>query len=59
MLALLVALPPVAAANELVWVGNDSENTSNFTNSGTWQSNTLPSWGYGNSLKFNTTGSIK
>lgn len=53
LLALIVALPPVAAAADLVWVGNDSLNTSNFTNSGNWQSNTLPSWGYGNSLKFN------
>jgi len=53
LLALLGALPPVAAAADLVWVGNDSLNTSNFSNSGNWQSNTLPSWGYANSLKFN------
>lgn len=50
---LIVALPPVAAAADLMWVGNDAYNSSNFTNSGNWQSNTLPSWGYGNSLKFN------
>jgi len=42
-----------ASAQNLVWVGNDSNNTSNFSNSGNWQSNTLPSWGYANSLKFN------
>ncbi|NBW95719.1 MAG: PEP-CTERM sorting domain-containing protein [Planctomycetia bacterium] len=53
LLALLVALPPVAAAADLVWVGNDAFNSSNFSNSGNWQSNTLPSWGYANSLKFN------
>ena len=52
LLALIVALPPVAAAADLVWVGNDGANTSNFTNTGNWQSNTLPSWGYGNSLRF-------
>jgi autotransporter-associated beta strand protein len=52
LLALIVALPPVAAAADLVWVGNDSLNTGNFSYSGNWQSNTLPSWGYGNSLRF-------
>ena len=45
------ALP--ASAADLVWVGNDSQNTGNFKNSGNWQNNTLPSWGYTNSLKFN------
>ena len=45
------ALP--ASAADLVWVGNDSLNTGNFKNSGNWQNNTLPSWGYTNSLKFN------
>ncbi|MEI6241114.1 MAG: autotransporter-associated beta strand repeat-containing protein [Planctomycetia bacterium] len=44
------SLPALAADN--VWVGGDSQNTSNFTNSGNWQGNVLPSWGYGNSLKF-------
>lgn len=53
LLALIVALPPVAAAADLVWVGNDFYNSSDFSNSGNWQSNTLPSWGYANSLKFN------
>jgi autotransporter-associated beta strand protein len=53
LLALIVALPTVAAAADLVWVGNDAFNSSNFTNSGNWQSNTLPSWGFANSLKFN------
>ena len=52
LLALIVALPPFAAAADLVWVGNDGANTSNFSNSGNWQGNTLPSWGYGNSLRF-------
>ena len=52
LLALIIALPPVAAAADLVWVGNDGANTSNFSNSGNWQGNTLPSWGYGNSLRF-------
>jgi autotransporter-associated beta strand protein len=41
-----------ASAADMVWVGGDSQNTSNFTNSGNWQGNVLPSWGYGNSLKF-------
>ena len=36
LLALIVALPPVAAAADLVWVGNDGANTSNFTNTGNW-----------------------
>ena len=45
------ALP--ASAQDLVWVGGDSESTSNFSNSGNWQNNTQPSWGYANSLKFN------
>jgi autotransporter-associated beta strand protein len=53
LLALMGALPPVAAAADLVWVGNDAFNSSDFSNSGNWQDNTLPSWGYGNSLKFN------
>jgi len=53
LLAVLGAPLPVAAAADLVWVGNDAFNSSDFSNSGNWQSNTLPSWGYGNSLKFN------
>jgi autotransporter-associated beta strand protein len=49
LLALFVALPPVAMAADLVWVG---ATTSSFSNGGSWQGNTLPSWGYGNSLRF-------
>lgn len=45
------ALP--ASAADLVWVGNDSLNTGNFKNTGNWENNTQPSWGYTNSLKFN------
>ena len=52
LLALIVALPPFAAAADLVWVGNDDLNTGNFSNSGNWQGNVLPTWGYGNSLRF-------
>jgi fibronectin-binding autotransporter adhesin len=52
VLALIIALPPVAAAADLVWVGNDGFNSSVFSNSGNWQGNTLPSWGYTNSLTF-------
>jgi len=44
------ALP--ASAADMVWVGGDSQNTSNFTNSGNWQNNTPPTWGYSNSLRF-------
>ncbi|MEI7781488.1 MAG: hypothetical protein WCJ18_06135, partial [Planctomycetota bacterium] len=36
----------------MTWVGGDSQNTSNFTNSGNWQNNTEPTWGSSNSLKF-------
>jgi fibronectin-binding autotransporter adhesin len=53
LLALIVALPPFAAAADLVWVGNDAFDNSNFDRSGNWQGNTLPSWGFTNSLKFN------
>jgi len=42
-----------ASAADLVWVGNDSLNTGNFKNTGNWENNTQPSWGYTNSLKFN------
>jgi autotransporter-associated beta strand protein len=52
VLALIIALAPVAAAADLVWVGNDGFNSSVFSNSGNWQGNTLPSWGYTNSLTF-------
>jgi autotransporter-associated beta strand protein len=53
LLALFVALPPFATAADLVWIGNDGFDNSNFDRSGNWQGNTLPTWGYGNSLKFN------
>ncbi len=53
VLALIIALAPVAAAADLVWVGNDAFNNSDFASSGNWQGNTLPSWGFTNSLKFN------
>jgi fibronectin-binding autotransporter adhesin len=51
--ALLAVRPLPASAGELVWIGNDSGNNSDFTLSGNWQGNTLPSWGYANTLKFN------
>ena len=51
LLALIVALP-FAAAADLVWVGNDGFDNSNFDRSGNWQGNTLPSWGFANSLRF-------
>jgi autotransporter-associated beta strand protein len=35
-----------------VWVGNDGNSIGNFNLSGNWENNTLPSWGYANSLKF-------
>jgi autotransporter-associated beta strand protein len=50
--ALFVVGPMPASAADMVWVGNDGNSIGNFTLSGNWQSNTLPSWGYGNSLKF-------
>ena len=53
LLATVVGRSPVAAAADLVWVGNDAFNNSNFDRSGNWQGNTLPSWGFTNSLKFN------
>ena len=53
LLATVVGRSPVAAAADLVWVGNDAFNNSNFASSGNWQGNTLPSWGFTNSLKFN------
>ena len=52
LLALIVALPPFAAAADLVWVGNDDLNTGNFSNSGNWQGNVLPTWSSSNSLVF-------
>jgi hypothetical protein len=52
LLALIVALPPFAAAADLVWVGNDAFDNSNFDRSGNWQGNTLPTWGFANSLRF-------
>ena len=52
LLALFVVLPPFAAAADLVWVGNDSLNTGNFSYSGNWQGNTLPTWSSSNSLVF-------
>ncbi len=51
--ALLAVRPLPASAGELVWIGNDSGNNGDFTLSGNWQGNTLPSWDYANSLKFN------
>ena len=53
LLATVVGRSPVAAAADLVWVGNDDFNNSDFASSGNWQGNTLPSWGFTNSLKFN------
>jgi autotransporter-associated beta strand protein len=53
LLAAVVGRSPVATAADLVWVGNDAFNNSNFSDSGNWQGNTLPSWGFTNSLKFN------
>ena len=53
LLATVVGRSPVAAAADLVWVGNDAFNNSDFASSGNWQGNTLPSWGFTNSLKFN------
>jgi autotransporter-associated beta strand protein len=53
LLALFVALPPVAAAADLVWHGNDGQNRSNFSNQDNWEDYLLPSWGYRNSLRFN------
>lgn len=54
VVAALVAIgSSPASAADMVWVGNDSQNTGNFKNSGNWQNNALPSWGYTNSLKFN------
>jgi autotransporter-associated beta strand protein len=50
--ALLAVGPMPASAADLVWVGNDGNSIGNFTLSGNWENNTLPSWGYGNSLKF-------
>jgi autotransporter-associated beta strand protein len=44
------SLPASAADN--VWVGNDSLNTGNFSNSGNWQNNTDPTWSSSNSLLF-------
>jgi autotransporter-associated beta strand protein len=52
LLALMVALPPFAAAADLVWIGNDAFDNSNFDRSGNWQGNTLPTWGFANSLTF-------
>jgi fibronectin-binding autotransporter adhesin len=52
LLALIVALPPFAAAADLVWVGNDDFNNSNFSESGNWQGNVLPTWSSSNSLVF-------
>jgi fibronectin-binding autotransporter adhesin len=52
LLALIVALPPFAAAADLVWVGNDGANNSNFSESGNWQGNVLPTWSSSNSLVF-------
>jgi autotransporter-associated beta strand protein len=49
----VLACGPLASAADMTWVGNDAFNNSNFSASGNWQSNNLPSWGYGNSLKFN------
>ena len=43
-----------ASAADMVWVGGDSQNTSNFSNSGNWQNNTAPTWGSSNSLKFSS-----
>ena len=48
----VLAIGSVALAADMVWVGNDSLSTGNFTNTGNWQNNTQPSWGYANSLKF-------
>ena len=52
LIGALLACGPLASAADMVWVGGDSFNSSNFTNSGNWQNNTQPSWGTGNSLKF-------
>ena len=49
---LLAVGPTPASAADLVWVGNDGNSIGNFNLSGNWENNTLPSWGYGNSLKF-------
>jgi autotransporter-associated beta strand protein len=51
--ALLATGSLPASAADMVWVGGDSENTSNFSNSGNWQNNLEPTWGSSNSLKFN------
>jgi autotransporter-associated beta strand protein len=50
--ALLAMGASTASAADMVWVGGDTENTSNFTYSGNWQNNLSPTWGYTNSLKF-------
>jgi autotransporter-associated beta strand protein len=53
-----------ASAADIVWVGNDAFNISNFGQTGNWQNNTLPTWSSSNSLIFtqnqnpNVTGLI-
>jgi autotransporter-associated beta strand protein len=41
-----------ASAADILWVGNDGFNNSNFSASGNWQNNTLPTWSSSNSLIF-------
>ena len=53
LIAVLLAMGSLpASAADMVWVGGDSENTSNFSNSGNWQNNLEPTWGSSKSLKF-------
>jgi hypothetical protein len=48
----LLAIGAVGQAADIVWVGNDAFNNSNFSASGNWQNNTLPTWSSSNSLIF-------
>lgn len=49
---LLAAGSSPASAADNRWVGNDAFNNSNFSASGNWQNNTLPTWSSSNSLIF-------
>jgi autotransporter-associated beta strand protein len=50
--ALLATGSLPASAADILWVGNDAFNNSNFSASGNWQNNTLPTWSSSNSLIF-------